>query len=81
MQCSCGLESDDPYSEITTTCSDPCSGDPTQTCGDSWAITVYIATDCLGCFVDSASDRVLTGESFKNIADLTPAVRERVRYE
>ncbi|CAM9785404.1 unnamed protein product [Sphacelaria rigidula] len=64
------MASDDPDRLGDATCNMDCSGDASETCGGRNAISVYEFTDSpsgyAGCFVDSGSDRVLTGQFLKN---------------
>ncbi|CAM9763241.1 unnamed protein product, partial [Sphacelaria rigidula] len=64
-ECFCGVTSDDPDRLGDATCNMDCSGDASETCGGRNAISVYEFTNppsgYAGCFVDSGSDRVLTG--------------------
>ncbi|CAM9941086.1 unnamed protein product [Sphacelaria rigidula] len=41
-KCFCGLATDDPSALGTATCDMPCSGDSSQTCGGSLALSVYV---------------------------------------
>ncbi|CAN0092627.1 unnamed protein product, partial [Sphacelaria rigidula] len=74
-QCFCGVASDVPDRYGDATCNMKCSGDTGETCGGRRAISVYEFTDSpsgyAGCFVDSSSDRVLTGEFLKNEPTMT----------
>lgn len=53
----------------------PCAGDSEETCGGTYAMSVYEPTDYLGCFVDSAISRVFSETSISS--GMTAAVSER----
>lgn len=90
-ECFCGVASD-VYSEYgqSTKCVAPCSGDVTETCGGSYALSVYEFSGSskppaptptpsgdykyTGCFVDSGSDRLLSGAAVKGDSGMTTAV-------
>ncbi|ORY79548.1 WSC domain-domain-containing protein [Protomyces lactucae-debilis] len=72
----------------STACTSSCSGNKTEICGGSWALTVTVNQDIidkgqsgtpphppynpLGCFADSAQARTFTGFSYTNDS-MTPA--------
>ncbi|CAM9617575.1 unnamed protein product, partial [Laminaria digitata] len=72
-QCFCGPSTDNPTRlGRRTTCNFDCAGDATQTCGGRNAISLYRYDlyepeyNFVGCFKDSAINRVMTGVSDKN---------------